>query len=524
MTRYGSGPLGRLLKSAVLCAALFVCATKAVAEDITLRSAGGGLAISGRFIGFDGEFVEIDSQYGPVTMRLSAVSCEGKDCPDLDGYVPTLRFSGAARMANVLLPALVRGFARSTGLSVDSNTENDTLHLELSDDDKPTARFVFSTSNTDEGFADLISHEADIVMSVREVRKAEIARAIDAGIGQLDNAKQSRIVALDALVPVVPPQSKVFGLSLAQLAGIYSGEITNWSTIGGADLPIVALLGDQSNGMAQRFVDGVVTAAGSVVSDTVTRISQAELATKLTQTSGGIAVLPFRQTGNGRAVALRDLCGFISIPDTKTLKTEDYPLTAPLFLYLPARRLPQVGSDFLAWLRSPQAQLVVRRAGFVDQGAVPIPLDSQGQRFANAIAAAGDDMPLTELKRMVRVLGKHVRLSTSFRFEVGSTRLDAQSRSNLLTLAQAISDGRYKGETLLFVGFSDGRGSADANRKLSAARAEAVSRNLTQVSGGKIPTSVTIDTAAFGEALPLGCDDTEWGRQMNRRVELWIAQ
>ena len=55
--------------------------------------------------------------------------------------------------------------------------------------------------------------------------------------------------------------------------------------------------------------------------------------------------------------------------------------------------------------RGPEAQLVVRRAGFVDQGAVPIPLDAQGQRFANAIAAAGDDMPLIELQRMVRVLG-----------------------------------------------------------------------------------------------------------------------
>jgi phosphate transport system substrate-binding protein len=77
----------------------------------------------------------------------------------------------------------------------------------------------------------------------------------------------------------------------------------------------------------------------------------------------------------------------------------------------------------------------VRWAGFVDQGAVPISIVSQGQRFANAIAAAGVDMPLIELQRLVRVLGPRVRLSTSFQFEVGSTRLDAQSRSNLLSLA-----------------------------------------------------------------------------------------
>ena len=126
--------------------------------------------------------------------------------------------------------------------------------------------------------------------------------------------------------------------------------------------------------------------------------------------SGALGVLPFRDVGITQSIALRDACGFISAPRLTALKTEDYPLTAPMFLYLPSRRLP------------PQAQLVVRWAGFVDQGAVPISIDSQGQRFANAIAAAGVDMPLIELQRLVHVLGLRVRLSTSFQFEVGSTR------------------------------------------------------------------------------------------------------
>ena len=149
--------------------------------------------------------------------------------------------------------------------------------------------------------------------------------------------------------------------------------------------------------------------------------------------SGALGVLPFRDVGITQSIALRDACGFISAPRLTALKTEDYPLTAPMFLYLPSRRLPPFARDFLTWMDGPQAQLVVRWAGFVDQGAVPISIDSQGQRFANAIAAAGVDMPLIELQRLVHVLGLRVRLSTSFQFEVGSTRLDAQS--NLLSLA-----------------------------------------------------------------------------------------
>jgi phosphate transport system substrate-binding protein len=113
-------------------------------------------------------------------------------------------------------------------------------------------------------------------------------------------------------------------------------------------------------------------------------------------------------------------------------------------------------------------------------------------------------------------------MSSTFRFDPGSTRLDVQSRSNVMQLAQAIRDGRFGGRELMLVGFSDGRGPATANRDLSSARAEAVRRDLIRALGGNFPANVAIDTAAFGEALPMACDDTIWGQQTNRRVELWV--
>lgn len=33
---------------------------------------------------------------------------------------------------------------------------------------------------------------------------------------------------------------------------------------------------------------------------------------------------------------------------------------------------------------------------------------------------------------------------------------------------------------------------------------------------------VQLDLDAFVEALPMACDDSEWGRQANRRVEVWV--
>lgn len=514
------------LKTAATTAAVLLCASPSFAEPVTVTSVGGGLTLTGDVIGYDGEMLELGTDYGALTLNYASVVCEGAACPDPAAYVPMVRLSGAARMSEVLLPALIEAFGRSKGWQT-AFSEEDVSHFTISlseDDGKTVAAFSFRTTNTDEGFADLIAYEADMAMAMREIRPAEVELAKIAGLGDLTQPRQARIVGLDGLVPVVHPGLPIEAIALDDVARVFRGLMDNWSEIGGPELPISRHLASAGNGQMQFFEDHVITPTqGTLARDLQRHGTLTEQADAIADVPGSIGVLPIGETGNTKVLTLRDACGFVTTPVTAALKTEDYPLTEPLFLYLPARRQPPIVREFLAWLRGPEAQLVVRRAGFVDQGAVPISLDAQGQRFANAIANAGEDIPLTELQRLVRVLMPRTRLSTSFRFEVGSTRLDAQSRSNLMALGQAIRDGRYDGQSLMLVGFSDGRGAPGPNRDLSSARAEAVKRALETVLGA-IPKSVTVDTEAFGEALPMGCDDTEWGRQMNRRVELWVDQ
>ena len=514
------------LKSAACFAAVFLCATPVLAEPVTVTSAGGGLVLTGDVIGYDGEFLQLSTTYGPLTLRYAAVNCDGAACPDPDNFVPLVRISGAARMSEIALPALVEAFGRSQGWQ-SILMPIDAAHFDvnlLDATEKVQAKFAFRVTNSDEGFADLIAFEADMALSVREISADEATLAQDAGLGDLLSPRQSRIIGLDALVPVVHPALDIETIALRDIARVFRGLVDNWAEIGGPDLPVQRQLGPVGNGQMQFFVDRVVQPDGGTLAKDVTRHDDLlALRDAVVDVPGSVAVLPFGQTGDTQPLSLRDACGFTTSPVATTLKTEDYPLTEPLFLYLPDRRQPQIVRDFLAWLRGPEAQLVVRRAGFVDQGAVPIPLDAQGQRFANAILKAGADIPLGELQRMVRVLMPRTRLSTSFRFEVGSTRLDAQSRSNLMALGQAIRDGRFDDQSLMLVGFSDGRGAPAPNRELSSARAEAVKRALVAALG-TWPEAVTLETEAFGEALPMGCDDTEWGRQMNRRVELWVDQ
>jgi phosphate transport system substrate-binding protein len=506
-----------MMKSAALAAALFLCATPAVAEDpVTVTSQLGGLTLTGRVIGFDGTYLTIESDYGPLSLVYDRVSCVGTDCPDPATWYPQVRLSGADRLAEILMPGLLEAFARSRSLTADVvQTDADHLSITLADaEGQRLAGFALRATTTDEGFADLVTFQADAVLAMREVRPGELSRAEEVGLMGLTAERQSHVLGLDALVPVVSPLETVDRISLSQLARLYAGGTTG----------LTPYLTSEDDGQAQAFEDRLLRTARLTLSDDVMRQPDATSLTEVIGvTPGAIGMVNFGNTATAQAISIEDSCGYVAVPTLTALKTQDYPLTLPLFLYLGQQRQPQVMQDFLTWLRTPEAHLVVRRAGFVDQGPIPIPLDAQGQRFVNAIKSAGPDLPLEELQRLVAVLTAHTRLSTTFRFEVGGTRLEAASRSNLRDLALTIEAGTYAGRDVLLAGFSDGQGDAAANLALSEERAQAVADALMSLLGDAFPEDVSLTVAAFGEALPMGCDDTVWGRSANRRVELWVG-
>ena len=385
------------------------------------------------------------------------------------------------------------------------------------------ANFNFRVTNTDEGFADLLANEADIVMALREIRSSERQRARDAGMGDLTGPNRSRVLALNAVVPIVSSGNPVRSISAPQLAAVFAGEIVNWSDLGGPNAPIDLHLPSARTGLGQAVEDQVMKPAKLGFGDGIVRhVRGVDLAQAVADSPFAIGIASYAETGNAQVLTLRGTCGFTLQAARRSIKTEDYPLTAPMFLYLPARRLPKVGREFLAYTRGPSAQIVIRRAGFVDQAAEEIPISDQGSRFANAINTAGPEVSLEELQRMVRTLSSMSRLSTSFRFEAGSVRLDAQSRSNVQQLARSLELGKYDARRVMFVGFSDGDGAAKANREIALRRADAVRRAVSKAAETANLDRVQLDLDAFGEALPMACDDSEWGRQANRRVEVWV--
>ena len=529
--RPAATPILPILRRAVLWAALafvpMTAAAQAPDREVRLTSRSGSLSLEGSLLGYDGRYLRLATEHGELTLPLAGVICEGAACPDPEAWVPELRLSGAARMGDLVLPALVDGYARALELALETD-ETDATHKSYSlvspQDGTVRLTVSFRLTSTEDGFADLLADEADLAMAERLLDAEELALARDAGLGRLDAPGRLQLIGLDALVPVVAPGRKLAALSLSQLSRLYAGEITDWSRLGDAAAPVRLHLGPETSGQVQGFEAMVLERAGRRLSPEVIRHADAEaLAAAVAADPGAIGILPFGRLGAAQPVALGGPCGLRSQASTETVVTGDFPLTLPLVLYRPMRRLPEAAQGFLDGIATAEAQLVLRRAGVTGLAPLPIPIEAQGRRLAGAVLAAGGDVRLDALQRMLRVLEPRQRLSTTFRFEAGDAALDAVSRSRVVQLAQAIRDGRHAGESLLLAGFSDGRGGPVANHDLSLQRAESVRAAVLSLLGGSLPVGTALEVAAFGEALPMGCDDTEAGRGINRRVELWVA-
>lgn len=512
---------------AMFRAVLLACAVAhgAAAQDVTLTSRDGAIELSGSLAGFDGEFYRITSQFGPLTVSADGVTCAGPGCPDLRAFVAELRVVGPPSMTETLLPQIIENFALNRELELTQTVAVDgpTGFVLTRGDGSVAARFFLETARTDAAFLALLNQDADIALTLREpldLEQRAVAAAQEDG-PSLD--ARGRVIGLDALVPITARSNPLGQVELDVLRAIFLGEITNWSELGGPDANIALHLPNAGHGLAQAFAERVLqTDTGSPVTGITRHEDLRDVSDAVARDPFALGITTLSSVGNARALPLAGPCGYAIEAAPDTLKSEDYPLTAPLFLFTGRARLPRLGREFLDFFETAQAERVIRLAGYVSQSITRTPLEAQGDRLANAILSAGDEISLSDLQRLTARMAGAIRLSPTIRFSGGASQFDTPSRSAISRLARAIEQGQFDGRTLVFVGFSDADGSAAANLTLSRNRADAVRRAVIEAAVAADLDRVTFRSAGFGEALPIACDDGDWGAAVNRRVEVWL--
>jgi len=110
--------------------------------------------------------------------------------------------------------------------------------------------------------------------------------------------------------------------------------------------------------------------------------------------------------------------------------------------------------------------------------------------------------------------GIQVTFASGLLFAYDSDALGADARANLYELALSLDE--YDNSNVLIVGHTDAKGSEAYNQALSERRAQAAARYLAEQGVERI------DTRGRGEFEPVASNETEQGRQQNRRVEVAI--
>jgi phosphate transport system substrate-binding protein len=485
---------------AVLCAAVFFSGS-AVAQDVTLVAREGGIVLSGTLQGYDGEFYRINTSYGLLTLDGQGVICEGPACPDLIAPKAVIRIVGAEDAAS-LLPALLKAFAETRGLVFE---QKDTPDFQARILDPETGKDLAEVS-----FAALPPAEADAALGAG---LADLRLGFSAGEGLVTHS-----VAMDALVAIAAPDNPTPRLSTADLARVLAGEVKNWADVGGPDMPVVLHALQPETDVQEALVERLgLTPVAEVLHPDLQTLAEA-----VAKDPWAIAITGRSSVAPARLMPLTDSCGFPLLPTALALKAQDYPLSLPVMLLAPKRRLPLMTREFLLFLRTPPAQAVISAGGFVDRSALRQPMTADGLRLINAIKGAGEEITLVDLQRLVGLMEGADRASLTFRFEDGSSTLDAQSQDNLIDLAQLVALGQFRNERVILVGFSDGSGAAAANLALSVERAARVAQELAAIAPDLAADQLPV-VEGFGEALPMACDETVTGRRLNRRVEVWIT-
>lgn len=101
-------------------------------------------------------------------------------------------------------------------------------------------------------------------------------------------------------------------------------------------------------------------------------------------------------------------------------------------------------------------------------------------------------------------------------FAFNSYQLNPSFRNVLTSVSKVVK--HYDKTVLLCAGYTDSVGSADYNQMLSVLRAQSVANFIT----AQGVNSQRLVVHGFGEKYPIASNDTDAGRQQNRRVELTL--
>ena len=171
---------------------------------------------------------------------------------------------------------------------------------------------------------------------------------------------EQKAVGRDALVFIVNEDNPVQSLTLAQLRDIYAGRVTNWSEVGGADVPIVAFQRGEDSGSQTLFQKLLI--GDSELMEAPTELAPASMGGLVDSVASVYYYVDQMYSQPGlRLLAVEGV-----EPSSDTIAAQDYPLCNDFYAVIRASAAPESPERQLYdWLSTDAGRACIEKAGYV---------------------------------------------------------------------------------------------------------------------------------------------------------------
>lgn len=218
-------------------------------------------------------------------------------------------------------------------------------------------------SNTHQSFVNLIDDKVELVIAARSASRDEKVYADEKGVTLMEKP-----IAKDALTFMVNPSNPVDNITISQLQGIYTGEITNWKEVGGKDEKITPYVRNRNSGSQEKF-ETLVMSGLTIADFPELQVGHLMMSPyyQLDNDKTGIAYSPYYYYSVIVDNASTKAIGINGVAMTKeNIRNNTYPYTTEVYAAVRSdidRNSPAY--SLYEFLTTPEGQTVVNESGYV---------------------------------------------------------------------------------------------------------------------------------------------------------------
>ncbi len=219
----------------------------------------------------------------------------------------------------------------------------------------PGTTFDIAAEGSATGFAALIDKTAAIGMASRPAKPEEIANGKAKGV----DLKET-IVAYDGIAVIVNTANSIKGLTKKQVEQIFTGEITDWSAVGGSGGKISVYTRNTSSGTYAEFKE-LAMKKRDYAPDSQKMAGNEQIAQEVGKNPNGAGYvgLAYVKASGIKVVAIDG-----AMPSKESVLGKAYPYARPTFYYTNGEPTG-LAKQFVDFTISDAGQKIVEQVGFV---------------------------------------------------------------------------------------------------------------------------------------------------------------